>query len=101
MIYRPGHTLMIIIVIYLTCPDLKAQSFNQDYNFKHLTVQNGLAQNIVYHFLQDSRGYIWIGTHNGLSLFDGIRTINFLQNEDDKKSISGNFITGLPWGAIV
>ena len=45
---------------------LQAQSFNPNYNFKHLNVQNGLTQNLVYHFLQDSRGYMWIGTHNGL-----------------------------------
>ena len=37
-----------------------AQKFNPYYNFKHLNVQNGLVQNIVYHFLQDSRGYMWI-----------------------------------------
>ena len=75
--------------------DLKAQSFNPNYNFKHLNVQNGLTQNIVYHFLQDSRGYMWIGTHNGLSLYDGIRTINFLHDDQNNKSIARNFISGI------
>jgi nitrate/nitrite-specific signal transduction histidine kinase len=41
---------------------LAAQSSGNRYNFKHLNVQNGLAQNIVYHFLQDKRGYMWVGT---------------------------------------
>ena len=75
--------------------DLKAQSFTPNYNFKHLNVQNGLTQNIVYHFLQDSRGYMWIGTHNGLSLYDGIRTINFLHDDQNNKSIARNFISGI------
>ncbi len=70
-----------------------AQKFNPYYNFKHLNVENGLAQNIAYHFLQDSRGYMWIGTRNGITLYDGTRTINFFHNDQDKKSISGNFIT--------
>jgi len=69
------------------------QNLNPYYNFKHLNVQNGLVQNIVYHFLQDSRGYIWLGTRNGITLFDGIRTINFQHEEANNKTIAGNFIT--------
>lgn len=71
------------------------QKFNPYYNFKQLNVQNGLAQNIVYHFLQDSRGYIWIGTRNGITRFDGIRTINFQHSENNSHSLGGNFITGI------
>ena len=70
-----------------------AQQFNPYYNFKHLNVENGLANNIVYHFLQDSRGYMWLGTRNGITLYDGIRAISFLHDDQNKKSISGNFIT--------
>jgi signal transduction histidine kinase/ligand-binding sensor domain-containing protein len=93
MIAAVGYTIRVLIIILITGCGLKAQSFNPRYNFNQLNVQNGLTQNIVYHFLQDSRGYMWIGTHNGISLYDGIRTINFLHNEQDKTSISGNFIT--------
>lgn len=96
MICKVGHTfLLTVIAIIATVTDLKAQSFNPDYNFKHLTVQNGLAQNLVYHFLQDSRGFMWVGTHNGLTLFDGVKTMNFRQNERDSKAISGHFITAI------
>ncbi len=95
MIARTAYRLLIIAIIIITAIDLRAQSFNPVYNFKHLNVQNGLSQNIVYHFLQDSRGYIWIGTHNGITLFDGMRAINFLHNEQDKTSLSGNFITNI------
>jgi ligand-binding sensor domain-containing protein len=65
------------------------------YNFKHLNVQNGLVQNIVYHFLHDSRGYIWIGTHNGITVYDGTRTINFLHDPQIRSSIAGNFINSM------
>jgi signal transduction histidine kinase/ligand-binding sensor domain-containing protein len=87
--------LLMIIVFIRIGSDVKAQSFNPNYNFKHLNVQNGLTQNIVYHFLQDSRGYMWIGTHNGLSLYDGIKTTNFLHDEQDSTSIARNFISGI------
>jgi signal transduction histidine kinase/ligand-binding sensor domain-containing protein len=94
MISTAGHTLLRIIIILIGI-DLKAQSFNPNYNFKHLSVQNGLTQNIVYHFLQDSHGNIWIGTHNGLSLYDGIKTTNYLHDERDSTSIARNFISGI------
>lgn len=95
MIYSVGHILRVTVIIIVTGFGLKAQSFNSSYNFKHLNVQNGLTQNIVYHFLQDSRGYMWIGTHNGLSLYDGIKTTNFLHNDEDSTSIARNFISNI------
>ena len=94
MISRAGHIVLFTILI-INGIDLKAQSFRPNYNFKQLNVQNGLVQNIVYHFLQDSRGYMWIGTHNGITLYDGTRTINFLHNEQDTTSLGGNYTTCL------
>jgi signal transduction histidine kinase/ligand-binding sensor domain-containing protein len=75
------------------CTYCIGQNLNPFYNFKHLNVQNGLAQNIVYHFLQDSRGYLWLGTRDGITLFDGIRPINFKHSDNNKNTIAGNFIT--------
>ncbi len=96
MISRSGHIfLTILIIILFTGIDLRSQSSHPAYNFKHLNVQNGLVYNIVYHFLQDSRGYMWIGTHNGLSLYDGTRTIHFLPDEKVAGSISGYFINSI------
>ncbi|MES1215178.1 MAG: two-component regulator propeller domain-containing protein [Bacteroidota bacterium] len=95
MFSATGHTFRVILMIILTGFNLKGQTFNPRYNFKQLNVQNGLVQNIVYHFLQDGYGYMWIGTHNGITLYDGTRTINFLHNEEDSTSLGGNFITCL------
>ena len=81
--------IAIFPAYFFICTISIAQDFSQSptHNFKHINVQNGLTQNIVYHFLQDSRGYMWIGTHNGLNLYDGSRIINFLPNVD-KKNLS-------------
>lgn len=95
MVYRLDHILRLIIILFSSAFHLNAQSFNPRYNFKHLNVQNGLVQNIVYHFLEDSRGYMWFGTHHGLTLHNGTRAINFLYNPQLKSSISGTFITGI------
>jgi signal transduction histidine kinase/ligand-binding sensor domain-containing protein len=91
MFQRAAYTLLITI----TSIGSNAQTSTPNYNFKHLNVQSGLPQNIVYHFLQDNRGYMWIGTHNGLSLYDGIKTTNFLHDDQNNKSIARNFISGI------
>jgi signal transduction histidine kinase/ligand-binding sensor domain-containing protein len=70
-----------------------AQTIGPQYNFKQLNVQNGLAQNIVYHFLQDSKGYIWLGTHNGLTMYDGVKAVSFMHDEQKTNSLASNFIT--------
>jgi signal transduction histidine kinase len=95
MISRAGHILIVLITFLFTGLDSKTQSSTGNYHFKHLNVQNGLPQNIVYHFLQDARGYMWIGTHNGLSLYDGIKITNYLHSDQDSTSISGNFISSI------
>ena len=91
------QTRILKIILYLIFQAISvcsySQNFNPYYNFKQLNVQNGLVQNIVYHFLQDSRGYIWLGTRNGITLFDGIRSVKFQHADNDKNSLTGNFIT--------
>ena len=88
---------VLMLACFFTCGNStsQAQSLSPAYNFKHLNVQNGLVQNIVYHFLEDSRGYMWFGTHNGVTLHDGNRALNFLHDPQVKSSIAGTFITSI------
>jgi len=87
----------ILIAHFLICVNAFTQTGinTTHHNFKHINVQNGLVQNIVYHFLEDSRGYMWFGTHNGLTLHDGNKAINFLHDPLIKSSIAGTFITSI------
>ena len=39
--------------------------------FKHLTIEDGLPQNMVDCMLQDSQGFLWMGTWNGLCRYNG------------------------------
>ena len=44
---------------------------------KHLTSANGLVNDRVNSIEQDKQGYLWIGTDDGLSRWDGINFVNF------------------------
>ncbi|RDB05965.1 sensor histidine kinase [Runella aurantiaca] len=42
-------------------------------SFHHLTREEGLSNNNVFFMHRDSRGFLWMGTLNGLNRFDGVR----------------------------
>jgi signal transduction histidine kinase/ligand-binding sensor domain-containing protein len=83
----------LLILLVASANYLPAQTNSSQYNFKQLNVQNGLSQNIVYQFLQDYKGYIWLGTHNGLTMYDGTRAVSFMHDEQKNNSLASNFIT--------
>lgn len=67
-------------------------AWSQHFNFKPLSVQDGLAQSQVYSILEDSRGYIWLGTRGGgVSRFDGQ---NF-QNLTTSNGLIDNYIQSI------
>ncbi|WP_010664792.1 sensor histidine kinase [Marinilabilia salmonicolor] len=63
--------------------------------FKHITSKDGLVQNNVLSILQDSRGFMWFGTRDGLNRFDGYNFRLFQNDPKDTLSISNNFVRSL------
>lgn len=63
--------------------------------FNHLTVDHGLSQNSVRCLLQDSKGFMWFGTEEGLNRYDGY-SFQVLQNRDgDSTSLSTNDVRSI------
>ncbi|RYY58060.1 MAG: hybrid sensor histidine kinase/response regulator [Chitinophagaceae bacterium] len=60
--------------------------------FKRISIEQGLSNSTVEIIFQDKRGFIWIGTRDGLNRFDGKQMKVFRFNPADSSSISDNFI---------
>lgn len=45
--------------------------------FRHYTIKDGLIDNSVLTLYQDSKGLLWIGTSEGISVFDGVTFTNY------------------------
>lgn len=63
--------------------------------FDHLRVEQGLSQGSVSVLLQDRKGFLWIGTDDGLNRFDGYQFLVFRPDETGELSLSSNTITAL------
>lgn len=69
----------IAAVLLAVAMSVPAWSMAGDYRFTHLTTANcGLSYDGVSRIMQDSRGFIWIGTYHGLNRYDGHRFDVFL-----------------------
>ncbi len=81
--------------IILLCSALPLIAQQQNLKFDHLDINAGLSENNVLCVLQDSRGFMWMGTRDGLNKYDGYKFTIYRNNANNKNSISNNFITAL------
>jgi len=63
--------------------------------FRHYKVENGLSENSVFCSIQDSKGFMWFGTKDGLNRFDGQNFVVYHNIPNDNKSIGNNFVRSL------
>ncbi len=63
--------------------------------FKRFTVDEGLSQNLISSIYQDHLGFIWVGTKDGLNMFDGYDFRVFKYDPYDEHSLSDNHITAI------
>ncbi len=71
--------------------------------FEHLGIQNGLSDNIVLAVLQDSMGFMWFGTREGLNRYDGYEFVTYKADPNTPGALSDSYITSLaetPDGAL-
>lgn len=67
----------------------------KEQRFKRITIDDGLSQSTVAAITQDSVGFLWFGTKDGLNLYDGYSFTAFKHNRADTNSIGGNHIRSL------
>ncbi len=81
---------LFIIILLIT---LSASGQAPYLYFRKITTQDGLSHNKVNCMLQDKRGFMWIGTDDGLNRYDGRYFTAFRHIPGDTSTISGNLIT--------
>lgn len=91
----------LVTCFLMQSPAVQAQSWPSDngktlfgnYALKTYTISDGLPSKNTTATFKDKRGFIWVGTENGLCRFDGYTFKIFYHKPGDRSSISNNFIS--------
>ncbi len=82
----------LILLIFICAKSLFASSY---LFFKRFQVEDGLSHNTVWCGMQDSYGFLWFGTSDGLNCYDGHTNKIFRNVLNDKYSLENNFVQTL------
>lgn len=97
-LYKVIFMIIVSIIFIINMSVNNAFAITNDdknINFKRITVEDGLSQTSVEYLFQDSKGYMWIGTTDGLNRYNGNKFEVFRYSKDKPNSISGNYISAI------
>ncbi len=85
--------LITFCIWFIVYGFVKAQT--TDWRVTPYSIPQGLSQSAVNCILQDSRGFIWIGTQDGLNMFDGYKFTIYRHQPSDANTISNGYIKAI------
>ena len=99
---QPRYMKQIYIVIsFILLPFPAFAQWNC--SFTHYSSEEGLSQNSVMYILEDSKGFMWFATWDGINKFNGYNFKTYKAGEDNTVSLSNNrvdFMTEDTYGYI-
>lgn len=93
--YLMNHTIVklaVCLFLLITGTNICVAITQLHLEFNYLTNRDGLSNSQVNAILEDTKGYVWLGTQSGLDRYDGFRFKNFFYKNVDKRSIPNNSI---------
>ena len=87
--------LLLLAILALgggLCAPAPARAGPLSPRFTHLTTDHGLAHNIVWGIAQDRQGFLWFGTQDGLSRYDGYACTVYRHRRSDPASLVNNIV---------
>jgi signal transduction histidine kinase/ligand-binding sensor domain-containing protein/DNA-binding response OmpR family regulator len=88
-----GRKQLITLAAYLLFFNTPIHAINQ--SVSHLTIKDGLSQSTIKCILQDSYGFMWFGSADGLNKYDAYRFTVYRNIPTNPSSLCGNDISCL------
>lgn len=82
---------LVFIALYFSFFSIWAE--HKDVHITHFGEEDGFEQDIVSYAIQDTAGYVWLGTWNGLCRYDGYRFRNYRMRPGDGSPLRTNRIS--------
>ncbi|MCU4175847.1 ligand-binding sensor domain-containing protein [Carboxylicivirga sp. N1Y90] len=90
-----GKLTFILLGLLLLGLPCRGMDYSSKLNVHQFTIADGLSNGNITSLYQDSRGYVWIGTADGLNRYDGYKFDVFRHNPMDSTTIVGNSIQAI------
>ncbi len=87
---KAAHALPIIAFY---CGVAIGQSPRDTLTFQH--IKTGMSQSSATQIFEDSEGFLWIGTPNGLNKFDGTEFQAFEKSEDGSTGLTDGYVESI------
>ncbi|MCI9062438.1 MULTISPECIES: sensor histidine kinase [Romboutsia] len=87
--------LIVFILINMLIPINASAEILDNVGFENISIDHGLSNEYITSIFQDSKGYMWIGTKDGLNRYDGERIKIYNCNFKDKNTLSSTYITDI------
>lgn len=88
--------LRLVLILTLFYSSLQAQPLL----FENYSSEQGLSQNSCYTIAQDTDGFLWFGTQDGLNRYDGKEFRIFLPQNKDGRKLPSNYISSLCFDSL-
>ncbi|NUN70346.1 MAG: histidine kinase [Bacteroidetes bacterium] len=82
-------------LLLLLCIALPLTAQQHGIRFERISIEQGLSQSSVFSVFQDSKGFLWFGTLDGLNKYDGYRFTVYRSDPRDTNTLSNNTIVRL------
>jgi len=86
---RKDKNIILLLCFIFSFGFISGQSILQVEKF---TQNNGLSNNSITSLYLDSKGFLWVGTLNGLNRFDGSEFLTYKELVNDTSSLSSDYI---------
>lgn len=83
----------LVFFIFIMTNAFSANS--SEMRFDVYDIDKGLVQETVRGIIQDQKGFLWIGTEEGLNRFDGFAFTSFRHDPEDPETLSYDVITDM------
>ena len=86
------------LVIAFSCFAAALKGQNNQFQFSHLSISDGLSHNDVTCIFKDNKGFMWFGTLSGLNRYDGYKFKIFKHSVSDSTSLDDDYIVSISEG---
>jgi len=88
ILWKTFVCLIVFFIVSLSSP----LSARQNLKFDHISVEQGLSDERIHCILQDSKGFMWFGTQDGLNRYDGYTITVYKHDRENSESLSYNLV---------